>query len=91
MSDASTDRRESTPGRPWLEWAVGARVVVRRRRDLPPDAPPDEPRHTDVVGDVLRCDESGVLVRTRRGEVFVPGPTIALGKVIPPAPARRPR
>jgi hypothetical protein len=32
----------------------------------------------------------GVLVRTRRGPVRVAAADIALGKPVPPAPARRP-
>jgi hypothetical protein len=76
---------EGTP--PWRTWPVGARVVVRRR--LPADAP--QP-YTDVLGDLVAVDDDGVTVRTRRaGEVRVPGAEIALGKLVPPAPQRRPR
>lgn len=65
------------------------RVVVRRALDgVPADAPP--PRYTDVVGDVLAVDDSGVLVRTRRGDVHVPAAAIRLTKVVPPAVPRRP-
>lgn len=69
-------------------------MVVRRvRRDehgRPLEAP-GEPRYTDVLGDLLVVDDTGVLVRTRRGDVHVPASDIALGKIVPPAPARRPR
>jgi hypothetical protein len=76
-----------TTGPPWRAWRVGQRVVVRRRQ------PPDEPQpYTDVLGDLVAVDDAGVTVRTRRaGDVRVPGAEIALGKVVPPAPERRPR
>ncbi len=91
VSDASAGRPGGTVPAAWRAWSPGTRVVVRRRRDLPPDAPPHEPRFTDVLGDVLRVDDDGVLVRTRRGDVLVPAAAIALTKVVPPAPPRRPR
>lgn len=73
------------PGAPWRAWAPGQRVVVRRR------LPAGEPQpYTDVLGDLVAVDDAGVTVRTRRsGDVRVPGAEIALGKVVPPAPARR--
>ncbi|WP_182113321.1 MULTISPECIES: hypothetical protein [unclassified Actinotalea] len=71
------------PPGPWTAWPVGARVVVRRR--LP------EGGFTDVLGELLAADAAHVVVRTRRGDVDVPAPDIALGKVVPPAPARRER
>ena len=53
------------------------------------DAPP--PHYTDVVGDLLAVDDTGVLVRTRRhGDVHVPAELIRLTKVVPPARPRRP-
>lgn len=80
----------------WHSWQPGVRVVVRRRRaDVPDDSPPasagGEPRHTDVLGDVLAVDDDGVLVRTRHGDVHVPGAQIVLAKTVPPAPERRRR
>lgn len=79
-------------GPAWRTWSPGVRVVVRRRRDdLPTTAAPDEPRHTDVLGEVLAVDDSGVLVRTRRGDVRVPAADIVLTKLVPPPPERRPR
>jgi hypothetical protein len=44
---------------------------------------------TDVLGDLLAVSDDGVVVRTRRGDVAVPAAEIALGKPVPPAPARR--
>ncbi|HYQ74523.1 hypothetical protein [Cellulomonas sp.] len=72
---------------PWRAWRAGQRVVVRRR------LPAGEPQpYTDVLGDLVAVDDEGVTVRTRRaGDVRVPGAEIALGKVVPPAPERRPR
>ncbi len=65
-------------------------MVVRRALEgMAPGAPP--PHYTDVVGDLLAVDESGVLVRTRRhGDVHVPAAAIRLTKVVPPARPRRP-
>jgi hypothetical protein len=75
------------PPVPWRDGRPGQRVVVRRR--LPTGSP--QP-YTDVLGDLLAVDDEGVTVRTRRaGDVRVPGAEIALGKVVPPAPERRPR
>jgi hypothetical protein len=63
--------------------------VRRVLDDVPPDAPP--PHYTDVVGDVVTVDDTGVLVRTRRhGDVHVPAEAIRLTKVVPPARPRRP-
>lgn len=82
---------------PWRAWSPGVRVVVRRRRDdLPPagapvPAGPDEPPYTDVLGDLLAVDDDGLTVRTRRGDVRVPAADVLLGKLVPPAPVRRPR
>lgn len=77
----------ATPPAPWRAWSAGQRVVVRRR--LPAgEAQP----YTDVLGDLVAVDDEGVTVRTRRaGDVRVPGDEIAIGKVVPPAPPRRPR
>ncbi|WP_034611211.1 hypothetical protein [Cellulomonas sp. URHD0024] len=76
----------------WRTWSPGVRVVVRRLRDDLPAAPTaDEPRHTDVLGEVLAVDDAGVLVRTRRGDVRVPAADIVLTKLVPPPPAPRHR
>ena len=76
----------------WRDWSPGVRVVVRRLRDdLPVDPSPDEPRHTDVLGEVLAVDDAGVLVRTRLGDVLVPAEDIVLTKLVPPPPAPRHR
>ena len=70
----------------WSTWQVGQRVVVRRRLH---DVPAGEPGHTDVLGELVASDATGVTVRTRSGDVRVPAQDIALGKVVPPAPVRR--
>ncbi len=76
----------------WRSWAPGVRVVVRRLRDdLPATPAADEPRHTDVLGEVLAVDDDGVLVRTRTADVRVPAHDIVLTKLVPPPPAPRPR
>ncbi|MGV8965900.1 MAG: hypothetical protein ACOH2F_06435 [Cellulomonas sp.] len=67
----------------WREWPVGTRVIVRRRLA--------EGGYSDVLGDLLTVDDDGVQVTTRRGVVRVPAAEIAIGKLIPPAPARRER
>ena len=66
--------------RPWLDWPVGARVVVRRR--LP------EGGYSDALGDLVENTPEGVTVRTRRGDVTVPAAEIAVGKLVPPPPER---
>lgn len=73
----------------WRTLRPGERVVVRRRRDDEPG--PGEPRLTDVLGDVVRCDDDGLTVRTRGGDVDVPGTDVVLAKRVPPPPPRRPR
>lgn len=81
----------------WRAWPPGTRVVVRRRRDdLPPGTPVGtlqggEPPFTDVLGDVLEVDDDGLTVRTRRGDVRVPGHDVLRAKIVPPAPPRRAR
>jgi len=73
---------DDAPGaRGWDGWAIGTRVVVRRR--LP------EGGYADVLGDLLEVGPEGVVVATRRGPVRVAAADIALGKPVPPAPARR--
>ncbi len=85
MTDPTPGPGATPPDAPWRGWRAGQRVVVRRR--LPAGSP--QP-YTDVLGDLLVVDDAGVTVRTRRaGDVRVPGDEIAIGKVVPPAPARR--
>ena len=67
--------------RPWRAWPVGARVVVRRRLS--------GGGYSDVLGEVLRCDDDGVRVATRTGPVHVGAAEIAIGKLVPPPPPRR--
>ncbi|HEY8720159.1 hypothetical protein [Pengzhenrongella sp.] len=81
MTDATEPRPAPGP-RPWLAWSIGVRVVVRRRLA--------EGGYSDVLGYVLASDDDGVRIETRRGPVHVPAADIALGKLIPPPPARRP-
>lgn len=80
---AGADAGAAGAGPAWRAWTVGTRVVVRRRLTWH-----DEHRYTDVLGELTRVDDDGVQVATRNGLVDVPGPEIALGKVVPP---RRPR
>ena len=82
-ADVTAATPEGVPGAPdWRSWAVGTRVVVRRTA---PDG-----GWSDVLGELLEVGPDGVLVATRRGPVRVPGGEIALGKPVPPPPARRP-
>ncbi|GHG44804.1 hypothetical protein GCM10011331_03680 [Flavimobilis marinus] len=70
----------------WRSWSVGTRVMVRRRIE------DDDFRYSDVIGEVVHRDHDGLVLRTRHGEeVTVPADVIATGKVVPPAPVRRPR
>ncbi|MGO1315447.1 MAG: hypothetical protein ACTMIR_00185 [Cellulomonadaceae bacterium] len=70
---------------PWLAWPLGQRVMIRRRIV-------DETHvYTDLLGEILDRDDSGVTLRTRRGDVRVPAAEIAIGKPVPPPPPRRRR
>ena len=66
----------------WSQWPVGVRVVVRRKLV--------EGGWSDVLGELVRRDETGVLIRSRWGDVEVRADEIAIGKIVPPAPPRRP-
>lgn len=79
MTHATTDGIPAQAG--WRGWAVGTRVVVRRRLATG--------GYGDVLGDLLEVGPDGVVVRTRRGPVRVAAADIALGKPVPPPPARR--
>ena len=70
------------PAGGWRSWPVGTRVVVRRRLA--------DGGYADVLGDLLEVGPAGVVVATRRGPVRVAAADIALGKPVPPPPARRP-
>ncbi|MDO8106879.1 hypothetical protein Q6348_06670 [Isoptericola sp. b441] len=61
---------------PWLDWPLGAKVMVRRRLA--------DGGYSDVVGVLLERDADHVLVRGRRGDAHVPADQIAIGKVVPP-------
>lgn len=67
---------------PWRTWHVGERVVVRYRI---------EGGFSDALGELLRVDETGVEVMTKRGPIAVPAEGIVLGKKVPPPPAPRNR
>ncbi|WP_083372547.1 DUF6725 family protein [Paraoerskovia marina] len=87
---------------PWTAWPVGARVMVRQRLRSAADGG-HAPRYTDILGDVVAVGPEGVRLSRdapRRGhpdpwepgcEVFVPADEIAVGKRVPPRPARRAR
>ena len=81
----------------WRSWSPGTRVVVRRvRDDLPPGAAAGtlhggEPPFTDVLGEVVTVDDTGLTVRTRRGDVRVPAAHVLRAKRVPPPPAPRAR
>ncbi|WP_154795275.1 putative acetyltransferase [Occultella kanbiaonis] len=65
----------------WHDWQVGERVVVRYRLDAG--------GVSDALGELVRVDDAGVEVATRRGLVVVAAGDIALGKRVPPAPVPR--
>lgn len=71
------DDTRTPPPLPWLEWAVGERVVVRYRA---------EDGVHDALGDLLDVRPDGVTVRTRRGDVAVHARQMITGKRVPPAP-----
>jgi ribosome maturation factor RimP len=63
------------------ELPLGTRIVVRFRI---------EGGFTDALGDLVARDETTCTVDTRRGAVVVPFDAIALAKLVPPPPVRRP-
>ena len=71
----------------WRVLRPGVRVVVRRVRADEPG--PDEPRVTDVLGELTAVDEDGMTILTRRGTVRVPATDVVLCKVVPAAPPPR--
>ncbi|SDC53975.1 hypothetical protein SAMN05216410_1861 [Sanguibacter gelidistatuariae] len=79
---SAPDPQPSSP--PWLAWAPGTRVMIRRT--LPAGS---SHLFTDLLGTVLEVTPDGVRLETRTGLVDVPGDEIATGKPIPPAPPRR--
>ncbi|MGP7960479.1 putative acetyltransferase [Sanguibacter sp. A247] len=69
---------------PWRSWTVGTRVMVRRTLTG------ESHRYTDILGEIVHSNETGLVLRTRTGdEIAVPGSEIAIGKPVPPPPARR--
>jgi len=74
-------------GRP--AWAVGTRVVVRRRLADDERKGADAHTLTDVLGTVVALDDDGVTLDTRAGVVRVPAGQVVLAKPVPPPPPRR--
>ena len=64
---------------------AGPRVSVRRA--LPDDVP--GPGLTDALGELVRADEAGVTVRTRRGDVVIAARDLRAARAVPPPPPRR--
>ncbi len=62
--------------KPWLDWPIGAKVMVRRRLV--------EGGYADVVGLLTECDAEHVTVQGRRGTVRIEADRIAIGKLVPP-------
>jgi hypothetical protein len=73
------------PIRPEIaEWQVGQRVMVRVNL---PDG--DSHLYTDILGYVSAKTSEFITLDTRAGERVIPVADIAIGKLIPPPPARR--
>ena len=71
----STPLGQTTPQLPWLQWPLGARVVVRRRED---------DGLYDAVGELLEASPDHVLLRTRKGEVRIPALKMVTGRLVEP-------
>lgn len=72
---------------PWRHWVTGQRVMVRLR--LPEGG---SHLYTDVIGEIVVKDDTGITLRHRTGEeIRVHGADIAVGKLVPPPPARKKR
>lgn len=80
--DVRTGDTAAAADPPWLDWPVGAKVMVRRR--LPDGG------YADTVGILVERDAAHLVVHGRRGEVVVPAAEVAIGKVVP-APVLGPR
>ncbi|HEY5352462.1 MAG TPA: hypothetical protein VIK57_08400 [Streptosporangiaceae bacterium] len=66
---------------------AGQRVVIRWRRP----APDGSEQTADILGRLEECDASSFTVRTSGGRlVVIPRARALAGKVVPPAPHRRP-
>ncbi|MEP7765279.1 hypothetical protein [Sanguibacter sp. 25GB23B1] len=84
MADDGSQRPTESLEPPWRSWDAGTRVMIRRR--LPAGS---THLFTDVIGTIVRTDVTGLTLETRSGPVDVPAAEIAVGKPVPPAPARR--
>lgn len=73
-----------SPVPPWETWEPGVRVMVRTR--LPEGA---SHLYTDLLGTVVARRPGVLTLETRTGRVDVPLSSVATGKTVPPAPARR--
>jgi hypothetical protein len=67
---------------------VGHRVVVRTFVRVSGEG---RPQFSDLLGELLRFDDTGVTIATDTGERTVPADRIVAGKRIPPKPVRRAR
>lgn len=63
----------SLPQLPWMEWPLGARVVVRRR---------EADGLYDALGELLEKAPDHVIIRTRKGDVTVPASKMVTGKLV---------
>ena len=45
---------------------------------------------TDALGHLVRSDDGGCTVRTRKADVVIPLDLVVAAKEVPPAPERRP-
>ncbi|WP_157544321.1 hypothetical protein [Jonesia quinghaiensis] len=77
---------ETTVEVPWHTWPIGQRVMIRAT--LPPGGTHG---YTDYLGVIIQSDSSGLTLETRSGAVQIAAERIAIGKPIPPPPARRAR
>ena len=66
---------------PWLDWPLGARVVVRRRLA--------EGGFSDVLGELVYRSPDAVEVAHHGGTERIEAAEIAIGKIVPPPPERR--
>ncbi|MEF3122275.1 hypothetical protein [Kocuria flava] len=65
---------------------AGTRVSVRRAL---PDDDVSGLGLTDALGELVRADEDGVTVRTRRGDVVIAARDLRAARAVPPPPPRR--
>ena len=68
----------------WRQWQVGQRVMLRYRSG-------SQPPLNDVLGTLTEITPEALTLQTRQGIQTIALELVVTGKLIPPAPPKRPR